>query len=380
MQVPTGWTGSVATCTVGTESPASIDATLATINALRDYAGMQPVTFDATLHARSLAAALMMSAAGELSHTPGPTWPCYTADGAQAAGRSNLSLGRSGAAAMVGYVEDPGVASLGHRRWLLDPHAQAFATGSTNDSNVLFTTIPRNGLRPGPEVLAWPPAGFLPWELFFPVWSAQVNTTEPVDLGGATVTVTVDGQPREVGSLARLGSGYGATGPALSWTVPITDEDRSVDRKIKVTLSNVLVSGNPREYSYELVAVQANPQPAPEPTPTPAPTPSPPSDPPTTGPAGPPAAPVFTSRARIRRSGRRLTAVATARDASRLSYQWLRNGRPIRRATKRRYRLTRRDRGRRLSCRVTAIAETALGSSSATTTSKTVSGGRARRR
>ena len=114
-RVATGWTGSVNGCVVGEESEASLAATLRTVNTLRSFAGVGPVTFDSVLNRRALAAALMMKAAGDLSHTPDPDWPCYSEEGAEGAGTSNLFLGASGAAAMVGYVEDPGVQSLGHR-------------------------------------------------------------------------------------------------------------------------------------------------------------------------------------------------------------------------------------------------------------------------
>ena len=120
-QVDAGWTGSVDGCNVGEESQASLTATLDTVNTLRSFAGVGAVTFDPTLNHRALSAALMMKAAGELSHTPGPDWPCYSFEGDAGAGQSNLFLGASGATAMVGYVDDSGIESLGHRRWLLDP-------------------------------------------------------------------------------------------------------------------------------------------------------------------------------------------------------------------------------------------------------------------
>ncbi len=93
-QVPHGWTGSTPGCQVGTESAASLDATLRAVNAFRAVAGLQPVTFDATLNAKALAAATLMRAGNEngatlgLSHTPPNTWPCFAQlpDGVAAAG------------------------------------------------------------------------------------------------------------------------------------------------------------------------------------------------------------------------------------------------------------------------------------------------------
>jgi hypothetical protein len=41
--------------------------------------------------------------------------------------------------------------------------------------------------------------------------------------------------------------------------------------------------------------------------------------------------------------------------ATRLRYQWLRNGKRIKGATKRRYKLRRKDRGKRVACRITFV-------------------------
>src|SRR5688572_3343747 len=81
-RVDAGWTGSVQGCVVGEESPASLAATLHTVNTLRSFAGIGDVSFDQAFNHRALAAALMMRAANDLSHTPGPDWPCYSEDGA----------------------------------------------------------------------------------------------------------------------------------------------------------------------------------------------------------------------------------------------------------------------------------------------------------
>ena len=84
-QVDAGWTGSVNGCVVGEESQASLDATLRTVNTLRSFAGIDPVTLDASMNHSALAAALMMRAANDLSHTPDQNWPCYSSDGAYGA-------------------------------------------------------------------------------------------------------------------------------------------------------------------------------------------------------------------------------------------------------------------------------------------------------
>jgi uncharacterized protein YkwD len=165
--VDAGWTGATGGCVAGTESPASLAATLQTVNLLRAFAGVGPVAFDAGFDREALAAALMMRAAGALSHQPGPDWPCYSDAGAAGAGSSNLFIGRSGAAAMVGYVDDEGIASLGHRRWLLNPEATIFGSESTGTTNALHVIgKPATPVAPN-TAIAWPPNNWVPWQWIF---------------------------------------------------------------------------------------------------------------------------------------------------------------------------------------------------------------------
>lgn len=248
--IPAGWTGSVQGCVEGTESAASVDATARTVNTLRDFAGLAPVGFDGELNRKALAAALMMKAANALSHAPGPEWPCSTEHGREGANRSNLFLGRSGAAAMVGYVDDEGVDSLGHRRWLLDPRATTFGTGSTDTTNALLV-VGTAGAAPVPELVAWPPAGDVPWPLIFRDWSAAISAPGTVDASGAVVSVLFDGQPRAVSGTTVLSNGAG-TGTTLKWTVGMNATDPEGSQRIDVKIDNVLVDGVPRSYAYSL--------------------------------------------------------------------------------------------------------------------------------
>ena len=55
------------------------------------------------------------------------------------------------------------------------------------------------------------------------------------------------------------------------------------------------------------------------------------------------------------RVGSRLKVRAVVRDSQRLRYRWRRNGRTMAGMTRSTYTLRRADRGRRISCRVTAV-------------------------
>ena len=97
----------------------------------------------------------------------------------------------------------------------------------------------------------------------------------------------------------------------------------------------------------------------PNPTPPTPPKPAPPTGP-ILGPVSPPGAPVIslTIDPKVRgkvKVGKRLlvTPGGYAPKSVRVSYQWLRSGKVIGKATKSAYKLTRRDRGKKISVRVT---------------------------
>jgi len=355
--VGAGWTGSVDGCVVGTESDASLAATLRTVNTLRDFAGVGPVGFDPVLNQRALAAALMMRAAGSLSHDPGPAWPCYSEEGATGARTSNLFRGRSGAGAMVGYADDGGVASLGHRRWLLNPGGTTFGSGSTGTTNALTVVGSTAAVAPG-TLVAWPPGTPFPWDWMPEDWSLAVgNADQRVDFGETIVSVTAGGTALAVTDPESLGAGYGSAA-TLAWRVAVPAALRSSDQELAVTVSGMSVDGVPTPVSYVVrpFAIRAAPpvvdddDAADE-----------------DGGAKPVAVVAFRTRPAIRRvDGRRKTIRAgtalrvsvSVRNAAKVTYAWRRNGKALRGRTSSRYRVVSRDRGARISVRVTARGRT----------------------
>src|SRR4051794_2455322 len=247
--VPAGWTGSVDGCVVGTESADSLDATLRAVNRLRDFAGLMPVRFEEQYNHNALAAALMMLAKGELSHNPDPAWPCYSDQGYDGASHSNLFYGVSGAAAMVGYVDDEGIDSLGHRRWVLDAGSTVFGSGSTGQTNALYviTNAPHASV-PAELNVAWPPAGWAPWQWIFKDWSIEASGSGPkIDFSNAQVSVTVDGQPATV-------SGRDQFGSVLKWRVDLAQSLTSGDHVMHVSVSGVTADGQPHPIEYDVNA------------------------------------------------------------------------------------------------------------------------------
>jgi Ca2+-binding RTX toxin-like protein len=271
--VPIDWTGNIATCTAGTTSTAYVDATLQMVNYFRAMVGLPDVAFDATLHPKAQKAALMMNAESNLDHTPEQPWECFSATGADAAGKSNLALGSAGPDAIVGYMEDAGGGNIivGHRRWILFPPQINMGTGSTNaanaggfapGANALWILAPF-GSRPAlPAWVAWPPPGFVPYQVVFPRWSLSRNKTSGVDFTAATVTMTQAGNAIPVNILPNLASGVGDN--TLVWEPQgLTSGPGMADKTVTVTVKGIKIDGQTTQFSYDVTIIdpQADPPP-----------------------------------------------------------------------------------------------------------------------
>ena len=171
--VASGFTGDVSACVPGTTSAAFKLAILRRINFFRAMAGLLAnIVLDDVFNQKCHAAALIMAAQRSLSHMPPTSWACYTADGAEAAEKSNLHLAINippGADMIDGYIRDTGVfnAGVGHRRWILFGRQTTMGTGTASDptttANCLWVIGPTSG---GPDRNhSWPPAGFVPYQI-----------------------------------------------------------------------------------------------------------------------------------------------------------------------------------------------------------------------
>lgn len=255
IDVPVQWNGSATGCVAGTTSAQATDATLKVLNYLRNMAGVEGVELDPAFNSKAQEAALMMHAQNSLSHLPGANWACYSEAGAQGAGASNLSLGMTGPAAMVGYVEDQGMGNhtVGHRRWLLNPNIEKMGIGSTSNTNALYVSAPIVN-RPAPEWMPWPPQGFVPKELVFPRWSlSRANA----DFSQATVQMTAYGQNVQV-VIPQLGTNIALN--TLVWEPQINFDLVSAEEMvIDVSVNNVRVNGVPTSFQYTVTPIQPGP-------------------------------------------------------------------------------------------------------------------------
>lgn len=335
-RVSPGWTGRVSGCRAGTISTGARRAMLDMVNAYRRLAGLRAVSFASTLSARAQRAALMMEAAGALSHTPGRDWPCWTSSGAYAARRSNLALSFTGGLrALPMYLSEPGSINrdVGHRRWILDPRQTRMGIGQTRHANALYVLDDpswswQSGARP---FTPWPSAGYFPVALE-PHGRWSLSTARAAyDLRRARVTVDGPG--------GRLALTTFREREVISWDLSARIGRKAArDRTYTVTVSNILRNGSPvapLRYRVTLVPLRR---------------------PLTT------ATPTVEGQAAVKaRKGTVLTADpgtwSPRAEVGRYTFQWLRDGVPVTGATAARYTVTGADAGRLMSVRIHAVPD-----------------------
>lgn len=198
-------------CLAGTTSPASQAQVLQTINFFRGLTGVTAVKLDPALNAQAQQAAMLMSANGQLSHSPPRNWRCWNTTAAKAAGSSDLALGASGPQAIALYMSDPGQnnSAAGHRRWVLNPYVTEMGSGNTANSNALWVFGRTNPTASAPAFSSWPTAGYFPAGLEpGGRWSFSTSRSD-VSLTSARASLApVGGQPLPVRTLP-IAPGYG---------------------------------------------------------------------------------------------------------------------------------------------------------------------------
>lgn len=244
------WTNDGMTCGPGSMSFEGIEDTLRRINVYRWLAGLPPVVDQPSEHDAQMECAAMMSANGQLSHSPPMSWSCYTTDGAGAAGRSNIALGYgTPGAAIGGYMLDRNVESLGHRRWILTPRLGRVGIGfsaSGGRGGQCLSVFDSSGPGSDRQWTAYPNQGPAPIELTMGEWSFQAHGVSFTGSTTATVTRLSDGMVLPVAT-RRLGGG------GLMPTLAITRQGWNAEagETYRVTMTD-LADG---ELSYDVEVV-----------------------------------------------------------------------------------------------------------------------------
>ena len=102
------------------------------------------------------------------------------------------------------------------------------------------------------EFVAWPPPGYVPYQVVYPRWSISYPGA---DFSQAEVTMTKAGQALEI-ALESVGTGYGEN--TLVW-IPNGMNSRDSwekpesDTTYRVTVNNVIIGGAPRAFNYNVI-------------------------------------------------------------------------------------------------------------------------------
>jgi uncharacterized protein YkwD len=260
---PFSWSGSVAGCVAGDTTAAFKQAVVRRLNYFRAMAGLPgDLALDTALSAKAQQAALMMDAADRLSHSPGRDWPCYSADGAEAAATSLLAYSNApvrSVSLVDGYLRDRGAnnAAVGHRRWILYPPLATVGTGDTPQANAIWIVMPARAASSA--AVAWPPRGFMPRPLMEP--TDRFSLACPgASFAAATVTLRNDiGQSIAARVESRNDNGYGDN--AIVWSIdtarsPPAGWDRgSADTRIEIELDGVANCAAGSRFVYSVTFV-----------------------------------------------------------------------------------------------------------------------------
>ena len=165
------WTQGQDDCDPGTLSAEAIADAVSYLNGYRFLCGLGPLADDDSLNHSSQLCAIIQYRMGHLDHFPPSDAPCYTTEGANAAGASDLALGTSTPAQSVDlFMDDRGVQSLGHRRWIINPPYGPAGVGHAGSATCLYVFSWSNS-GPNPAFVAWPNQGFTPIEVIPHTWS-----------------------------------------------------------------------------------------------------------------------------------------------------------------------------------------------------------------
>ena len=262
-------------CRAGTLTAAERTSVLATVNAIRAAHGLAAVSLDAAGENEVMQAALMSVVNGQLNHTPPTTWGCYSAAGRTGAETGNLYLGgpsafltlASSASILASWLADVGSeATLGHRRWMLDPFLKQVAFGRVdveNASGVRTTAAVLKVIYPAdatgsvtPDYVAYPVGDYKkayfqgnPIQSFTAIadkTSRSANGLSKVDYGVATVSVV----PRGGAALAVTAVSPDYVGYGVPNLLRFRAGGIVAGVVHDVTVANVRVNGVLRSYSY----------------------------------------------------------------------------------------------------------------------------------
>ncbi len=267
------WNGSLNGCKCGSLDSSVYAKATNRINFFRMIYGLEPVKMNAAFNKKAQAAALLSKANEELTHTPAKTAKCYSKDADEGCQGSCLSFTDFGAeyqaGFLTGFMQDYGDENyfIGHRRWMLYSKLVEVGYGATDNAEALYTVggVSYEEMEV-PDCVPYPWPGAVPENLIFPKWSFSIPDKYKVDFSQATVTMkSEEGKLIELEILELLENYLDHT---LVWSVKdmfdysegepfaMANLDAYLDKKIKVSIKNVMVDGKKKNYDYFVMPVR----------------------------------------------------------------------------------------------------------------------------
>lgn len=267
LATPANWRGDIDRCDAGENAPEYTEATRSMVNYFRTMAGVRgDIVFDERLSAKCRKAALSFIATPGLSHRIPSSWACYSNEGNEAAGRSNIALGYSGPLAIAAYMEEPWSKNfdLTHRQWILYPLTRRMGSGSVavksrgyRGANALWV----EPLQLGPKArrtkwIAWPPAGYVPYPVVFGYWSVGPHVEGRIDFSRATVTMTDAATGKKVSVRKGISNSAYAPDAAIAWAPEGLNFGAGMkDQTFQIEVRDVRVSGKYISYRYGVTVI-----------------------------------------------------------------------------------------------------------------------------
>lgn len=236
-------------CETGRLDGAVHQQALRRLNLHRWLVGLDPVTTRPSYEVIAQACATALAAAdagpnGRISESA----RCYSPEADHGARASNVVSGIATPAAGVElFVEEPGVASLGHRRWVFNPAMGATGFGQRDDYACMYV-FDDSGDDAQIDIF-YPSPGFFPAAALAGKWSYFSRDTAIGSSATVSVERVIDGKPLEVSGIAQPGGDYGGV-QALAWQV----DGAQAGTEYRVKISGLGSDGD-EEISYRTTLV-----------------------------------------------------------------------------------------------------------------------------
>lgn len=265
----------VAACEEGYINETEKQKVLDLVNQIRARHNLLPIYYNDEYDLEASESSLMMAKNKSLSHQPPSSWDCYTEEGYDGAEHSNLYISSSSGtnyptteSSIIAWMIDNFSERVGHRRWIIDPFLEFMALGRAdwNDGSMNYTAMSQYVISDQKQDITNWDMDFVayPYHNYKPEWvyynggdyhylsftaifdKQNYWNNQNVDYTDASVTMQDEnGNNISITQTFFDNQGYGVPN-CLKWK----PSSLNPEMKYNVTITNVIINGQAREYSY----------------------------------------------------------------------------------------------------------------------------------